>query len=494
MAIVKKTREKINYSAEIQELLISLMISDPELFVRCQNILRAQYFDNHLKPVITLILEHSEKFKGLPSPEIIKAKTSVDIKQISDLQPSVKEWFMDNVEKFCRHKALETAILKSADLIEEGYYGDVEALVKEAVLVSLKRDLGTDYFFDPKTRLQKLLDANGSLSTGWKTVDEIIFNLGRGELAIFTAISGGGKSVLLQNLAINWALQGHNVIYFTFELSEELVAKRIDSMITGIPNIRIFKNMDTVEYMVKAVSQKAGGIQIVYMRPGTNTNDIRAYLKEYEIQNNRRPDQILVDYLDLMYPNSKRIDVSNFFAKDKFVSEELRGLGMELGLTVATASQLNRGGYDEMNPNSSNIAGGISKAYTADLVVNISNTPASRERGEITLSFIKTRNSGGVGKHLAMRFDVDTLRILDMNDDGSGQPPIHTSPDETAEAIAAKAILDKFHKPKTNLIGSSDDKPVFDNTAAGSSINAERPPNKVSPTLQRLLDKTKGSI
>lgn len=69
--------------------------------------------------------------------------------------------------------------------------------------------------------------------------------------------------------------------------------------------------------------------------------------------------------------------------------------------------------------NHSNIAGGISKIYTADNVIGIRNTPALKERGEIIFEFLKTRNSDGVGSKVKLSINVDTMAIT--NYDGADQ-------------------------------------------------------------------------
>ena len=61
---------------------------------------------------------------------------------------------MDEFETFCRHKALEKAILDSTDLLEQKDYGSVEAMIKEASPVGLVSDFGLDYYENPKERLQ----------------------------------------------------------------------------------------------------------------------------------------------------------------------------------------------------------------------------------------------------------------------------------------------------------------------------------------------------
>ena len=177
--------------------------------------------------------------------------------------------------------------------------------------------------------------------------------------------------MFLANLGCNWALEGLNVVYLTFELSEALVSMRIDSMLTDIPTKEIFKDLDGVEMKVKLIGKKAGKFQIKYMPSGKNANDIRSYIKEYEIKTNSKVDVLLVDYLDLMMPNSRKVSPSDLFVKDKFVSEELRNLAMEMNIVFVTAAQLNRGAVEEIEFDHSHIAGGLSKIQTADNVFGI---------------------------------------------------------------------------------------------------------------------------
>jgi len=154
--------------------------------------------------------------------------------------------------------------------------------------------------------------------------------------------SGAGKSLFLANLGVNWALAGLNVLYVTLELSENLVSMRVDSMVSGITTREIFKNIDDVEMKVKMIGKKSGAFQVKYMPSGKTPNDIRAYIKEYEIKTGRKVDVLLIDYLDLLMPNGAKISAENLFIKDKYVSEELRNLAMELNTVFVTAAQLNR--------------------------------------------------------------------------------------------------------------------------------------------------------
>ena len=341
-------------------------------------------------------------------------------------------------------------------------------MVKKAVQIGLHKDIGTDYFDDPKARLMGLKDQNGQVSTGWTTLDKKLFGgFNKGELNIFAGGSGAGKSLFLANLGCNWVLNGLNVAYVSFELSEALVSMRLDSMLTDVPAREIFKDLDGVEMKVKLLGKKAGKFQIKYMASGKNANDLRSYLKEYEIKTGSKLDVILVDYLDLMMPISRKVSPSDLFVKDKFVSEELRNLSMELNVIFVTASQLNRGAVEEIEFDHSHISGGLSKIQTADNVFGIFTSRAMRERGRYQIQLMKTRSSSGVGQKIDLEFDLDSLRIRDLAEDDSGQ---------NYGSSGNSTIYNSLKKTST----------VIDDNATDSSESQEKVPN---PTKGQSLHK-----
>ena len=413
-----ETEEDIkDYTEDKQKLLINILLSSEEIFVRCQNILNANYFVNKFRPAIRFILKYANEYRVLPKIEQVNAETKLSFSLIENISIQHQESFLDEIEEFCKNRALGNAVAESVDLIEKGNYGEVERKVREAILVSLQSDLGTDYFEDPRSRLMKIRDKNGQVSTGWKGIDEKLYGgVNQGEITIWCAGSGVGKSLFLQNLSINFAKQGLNVVYITLELSEELCSMRMDSMISEVSTKEIFRRMDEVEIRVKQMGHKSGGIHIKQMPQGSTTNDIRAYLKNYEIEQQKRPDVLVVDYLDLIFPNNKRIDPSNLFVKDKFVTEELRGLLVERKMIGQTAAQLNRGAVSEQEHDHSHIAGGISKIQTADNVISIFSSAAMKERGQYQAQFLKTRSSSGVGSKVILGFDPQTLKIYHLDE------------------------------------------------------------------------------
>ncbi len=410
------------YSEEVQQVLLQFMFTEPDLWVRANTIVEQNYFHKNLQPIVKLFKEYSEKFNGLPKEEQIEALTHRRITKIPDITDADREWFLDNIEIFCRRRALEEWLHKGVDFVRDGKYGQLESGLKDALLISLYKNLGTDYWADAKERLELLKSNNGQIKTGWTDFDRKLYGgVNFGELHIFAGNSASGKSLFLQNLTLNFALSGLNVVYITLELSEELVGMRLDCMLTGKGSREVMRNVDDVDAIVTRRAKGSGRIIIKDMNQGSTVNDIKAYLKEVEIQEGLRPDVVMVDYLDLLFPNDRRIDPSNLFIKDKFVAEELRGmaregLGREHRLLVMTASQLNRGAVDETEHNHAHIAGGKSKIDTADGVYSIHTSKVFKERGIYQLQLLKTRNSTGMGEKITLKYDINTMKISDCED------------------------------------------------------------------------------
>jgi KaiC/GvpD/RAD55 family RecA-like ATPase len=471
--MLKTNNPKPNYDYAMQKLYLEMFLGDSETFIRCQNIFDPENFDQRLQSAAEFINKYVDDYKIMPEVNIVNASTRQDFENIQ-LPKENYEWLMAEFEQFSRHKGLERAIIKSSDLLESGDYGPVEKLIKDAIQISLNKDMGTDYFADPRARLEGLKNNNGQVTTGWPTVDKKLYGgFNRGELNIFCAASGGGKSLFLANLGVNWALQGLNVIYLTFELSENLVSMRLDSMTTGIGTREIFRKIDDVELKVKTLEKRAGHLQIKYMPSGKNCNDIRAYLKEYQVKTGVKPDVLLIDYLDLMMPLSVKVSPSDLFVKDKYVSEEIRNLAMETQCITVTASQLNRSAVEEIEFDHSHISGGLSKIMTADNVIGIFTSRAMKERGRYQIQFMKTRSSSGVGQKVDLEFNLDTLRITDLGEDEDSN--------NTTSAVNTQNVLNSIKR--TSVVTTASTTDILNRRSSKETANT----NNEAPKIRGML-------
>ena len=184
------------YSSDLQKLFLEFLVSDNELLSRCQNVLDPVYFTRSLQEAAKFIKEYANEYSNCPTSDQIKAVTGTEILPISGGVEAHKEWFLIEFEQFARHKAIEKAILKSADLLDKQRYGEVERLIKDATSVGLPKSFGTDYYADPMERLTRLKNMNGGTSTGWKSIDDKLYGgFNRGELNIFAGNIVTGKQI-----------------------------------------------------------------------------------------------------------------------------------------------------------------------------------------------------------------------------------------------------------------------------------------------------------
>lgn len=463
-----------------QKLLIEYMITDADLFIRCRNILKASFFDKECAKIVDYIIKYSEKYNQVPTSRQIEADLNCQLQPIENITPQQTEWFLNEIERFCKQRAIEFAIFDSVDLLKENNFGKIEQLIKDAVLITLTKSFGTDYYEDPRSRLQRMIDKNKIISTGWTALDKTLYGgFNRGELNIFAGGSGSGKSLFLQNIARYWSVvEGLNVLYLSLELSEELVAFRLDAMNTKLPTKEIFKNLDIIEAKLGMLSKQAGELQIVYMPAGSTTNDIKALLKEFEIQKGITFDAIILDYLDLMSPNNNKVDPGNLFVKDKYVSEELRSMVNEKNKEkfLVTASQLNRSAIskeiEKYGHDHSHIAGGLSKINTADNVITIYTDDVLKSKNEIRLQMIKTRSSSGVGQKIFLNFCNKSLLISNS----IGERDFDDGPDDT-ELINPNDKIKSLVNKRTDIMNRHKQPAVVSVT--------ENPPPVINPPKEK---------
>ena len=409
-----------DYSLEVQKLFLEMMLGDAESFVRVQNIYNPENFDRSIRTAAEFIKTHYEEHGSLPVLAQINAATGSKLESLPDLPDGNLSWFMEEFEGFTKKEELSRAILKSYDMLDKGEFAPVEKLIKDAVQISLQKDMGTDYFADPKGRNDKYFNSGGQVSTGWPSLDRILYGgFSRGELNIFAGGSGSGKSLVMMNIALAWLEQGLSGAYISLELSEELVGLRTDAMLSSMSTKDIRKDLETAELKIKMFGKKAGQYRVKSLPAQSNINDVRSYLKEVQVQTGIKVDFIMVDYLDLLMPASVKVNPNDQFIKDKYVAEELRNLAQELGILLVTASQLNRGAVEEIEFDHSHIAGGISKINTADNVFGIFTSRAMKERGRYQLQCMKTRTSNGTGQKVELDYNVETMRITDLPEDAT---------------------------------------------------------------------------
>lgn len=453
-----------------EKIILENILSSKDVFSRCSGIIKSHYFSLEYRNVTKFIMEYYDKYHSIPDPDIVKAETGIQLNK-RNITTDIYNYTCDNIETFCRESAMKEAIIMAADELSkpENNMGKIYEAIKNALYISLPKDTGMEFFENPEEKLKSFLENHQYISTGYKNLDHFLGGgLVRKQFTLFSANSGGGKSIMLANLGANLAKAGYNVLYLSLELQESMIFLRLASIVSGI-STRVWKQeIPNISYKIEETKKKGAGSYILKRIPiGSTANDIRAFIKLYELTNGFAPDILLIDYLDIMHPNegTKNLSISE---QDKLKSEQMVEVLNEYNCVGISASQQNREAIKSTAPDQSHIAGGLTKVNTVDNYISIYMTPQMRLEGYMMLFFLKTRSSDGVGNNMVLGFDPNTLLISNSNKTPpSIQPPITTNSSQSDKKNKSKADEILASMKKNDIIANEEENTkVFDDKLA----------------------------
>lgn len=399
---------------EKEKIIIENLISSTDVFSRCIAIINYSYFSPYYRNIVKFIIDYFSKYRAIPSTRIIKAETGIDL-NYHPINRDEYEYTCNEIQTFCQNSALKNAILKSSSEVNKPdvNMGEILELFKKAVQISLPKDMGIEVFENPEEKLNDCLDSEHYYPTTIRDFDKLLIGLARKQLTLFSANSGGGKSIMLANLGAYYVKQGFNVLYVSLELSENMIMLRLASILSGI-STRVWKTkIPEISHKITQIRESGAGSYVVKrLSTGSSANDIRSYVKQYELEYGYLPDVLIVDYLDVMHPNEGVKDYS-VSERDKKISEQLTEYLHEINAIGITASQQNREGIRMSEPDQGIIAGGLTKVNTVDNYISLLMTPQMRLEGHMALFFLKTRSSDAVGNNIMLKFNPNNLIISD---------------------------------------------------------------------------------
>lgn len=407
---------------EEQRLALEYTLSDAKLFSTVYGVLKPQYFDEPLNRVVEFVLDYYTQHNAIANFDILTAKFGMPFTRRETKDDEI-EYTINTMEGHCKLAAVKLTFEECITDFEKGNIDAIAQKFEQANSISIHRSLGINQFENVKQRLENMQKHIDTRMIGMPRLDAMIEGIRRGEMLLVTAGTAGGKSVFLANISHCLTLQGLHGVYVSLELNEDSVAKRLDSILTGIESRAIFDNIDKVVESLAEYQKTSGSLITKKLRGNSNANAVRSYVMEYKLQMGRYPDFCVVDYLDLLHPIEKGIQGA--FDRDKAISEELRDVFDQYNMYGFTASQLNRGAVElSMGgiPNHSHIAGGLSKLNTCDAAIAII-APSEEEvdTGERMVHQLKIRNGERHPAPFTMYLNPKNLRLTDT-------PSIVTTP------------------------------------------------------------------
>jgi len=349
--------------------------------------------------------------------EKIEAVFSLDLSEFTE--SFVRDQFLDLLRK----KKLQSAIKKIVDEVNKSGKVD-ESAIRNDIVKSLEiedelQDLGIDYYDgDLLNRMKVLQELQIShFNTGFNADLDDVLRLKRKTVVAVSAQLGVGKSLFLNNLAVNISQSGHNVLYLSLEMDAFDISKRIDRINLGFHEDEYFKNMDLVDQRMNDVKKefpKHGKLFIRSYSPRSlSCFQIRALLETYRLKN-IGIDVILVDYLTLMKPNKSRKD-DNMYMRGKDIAEELQAVAKDEKCLVFTALQVKSESYGKNKQGSEMVSESLAIPQILDTLINMVEVIIDDEDKFFVINFEKTRDSKKTNKRIYLKLK-DNLRIVDTTE------------------------------------------------------------------------------
>jgi len=451
------------FGKTFQERFVQAILLDAKFAEQMMEVFVPEYLElNYLKFLTDRYFAYSRKYKVFPTLQLLatiirddlKAGTDVILRdQIIDYLTRIKSdpsstdlpYVKEKSLEFSRKQALKKALESAVDQMQANKYESIVETIKKAVQVGTAPSVGHDFFNEMDARFTKL--KRDTIPTRLPELDkkEILNGgSGKGELLCVVGASGSGKSHWLTMIGANALREGKNVLHYTFELSETAVGIRYDSNLCDMDSNEV---MDRKDEVVKFYEENRLGRLFIKEYP-TNTASVytlKAHIERLDLKG-FKPDIVIIDYADIMR-SSRQFD--SLRHELKLVYEELRGLAMEIGVPIWTASQSNKDGANSEVIDMTNMSEAYGKAMICDVIVSVSRRPHEKASGWGRLYVAKNR-AGRDG--LVYPIKINTARSKFEITGESDSPDVVASSDEEAQkqALRAKWRELKNEFPKQN--------------------------------------------
>ncbi len=395
-------------------------------------------------PTIEALVLAVKERRNLTDDEVEKCETYLqEIAKTKDEESKV-QWLTDKTEQFCQEKAIYNAVLGAISILDgkdkTQDKGAIPKVLSDALAVSFDNSVGHDYLENSEERYEFYHRKEERIPFDLDFFNKITKGgLPTKTLNIALAGTGVGKSLFMCHVAAGCMVQGKNVLYITMEMAEEKIAERIDA---NLLNVSIDDLMqlpkDLYDRKVKRVREMTTGKLIIKEYPTASASAVhfRTLLNELNLKRNFVPDIIFIDYLNICCSSRIKAGANvNSYTYVKSIAEELRGLAVEFGVPIISATQTTRSGFTSSDPGLEDTSESFGLPATADLMFALISSEELEELGQIMVKQLKNRYSDPtMYKRFTLGIDRAKMRLYDVEQSGqdgitdSGQPdkPLNT--------------------------------------------------------------------
>lgn len=441
------------------------------------------FVDKSYKSIYDIIDEYYKKYNEQPNLSVIKNElkesslNEMDKQKVSELFDYIEnntdklsdEYLKDVTINFIKLENYRNCLLSAAvklnkneldlslpEKVEKIYGFNIDEHIGETLNEYEER---WEHYNEKEDKIPFLIDIFNKVTDG---------GFSRKTLNCFMSDKTGGfKSGTMCSLSSDYIRQGYNVLYLSFEMSEDKVLERIDANLLDT-NINDIISMGKDRYLeeMNNICKKYSGKLYVKQYPTAQCTvlQVKQLLEDLKLKKLFIPDVICFDYIGIMA--SSRYKSEQEYVVLKAISEEVRGLCIEYNCVGITAAQSNRSGLNSVETalGLSSIAGSYGMSYGMDTMFGIQSLSEKHKNYNIRLAYqqLKNRYSDiNDMKTIILGVNKAKMKIYDISDENDL---------DTQKEITDSESND-FQKKIYYQSGKNKTKNLFDNMIKKSGVN-----------------------
>ena len=337
-------------SRDYQEHLLARLLQ-PTFLEKVSRILKGEYFDEDLSPIVDFVISTWEKSRKIPTPAQMRRK--LNGARLPLLKNSPMDFDVDQVRSFCECRAMRTALLSSLQELQEGNFEEARNSMGTALKGTFDTKVEVTDLFDEEIAPERL----GGAFTGIVELDQV-FNGGVciGEAASVMAVTGGGKTSWLVHIGTEALLAKKNIFHVSLEMGKGSMRKKYFERM-GLMKASAKKRKEAREKMGKAelFCAPPSSIQMV---------DIQHRVERLEF----KPDLVIIDSIENLKCSRT---FGERWAEEAQTVEEFKALVGEIGCAGWTSFQANRPGYGGGLIKEEHVKGSLDKCRLVDQIISL---------------------------------------------------------------------------------------------------------------------------
>lgn len=401
------------------------------------------------------IISYIKNYKEIPTQKICNEKLAKNnpktIQQINEVFSALSntlindQEYLHDLEKI-KARLAEKELSNIKNMLEKSDLTNTNKVVSDLQkTIQTINDLHADRAYDSqdiKDYLDAFVDqynskknnpnANLGIKTNYSFLDYCTNGLKPSDFLLIAGETGFGKSLFLNNIAVQTWLQnnqinsaefstGKNIIYFSLEMPYEDCFNRLISRLSGVPsrdieNANLNKeDMQKVKNCLAFIKAYPYQFKIVDI-PDASANDIEAIL----VDAGETYDAVFVDYLGIMKTNDKSDEAD--WLKQGIIAYETRSIARRHNLPILSAVQLNRKGQGKDSSDNiglSRLARSSTIATHATHIIQIESRNNENLFPDFIYHMIKNRK-GPKGKGVLLK-NLSCATLIDKNDKADDQ-------------------------------------------------------------------------